>query len=73
VVGRFVGSKSYKLFELQLARLQWLNRRKVIGSANWKKAQIQIARLQAKNCQHSQRHIAQAHNLPSPKPQQDRH
>ncbi|MUG95765.1 IS200/IS605 family element transposase accessory protein TnpB [Scytonema sp. UIC 10036] len=42
------GAKSYKRFKDKLARLQWLNRHKVIGSASWKKAQLQIARLQRK-------------------------
>ncbi|MUG96087.1 IS200/IS605 family element transposase accessory protein TnpB [Scytonema sp. UIC 10036] len=42
------GAKSYKRFKDKLARLQWLNRQKVIGSANWKKAQLQIARLHRK-------------------------
>jgi putative transposase len=45
---RFIGTKSYKKFEKKLARLQWLNRHKVIGSNNWKKAQVQIARLHKK-------------------------
>ncbi|MCP2731125.1 RNA-guided endonuclease InsQ/TnpB family protein [Limnofasciculus baicalensis] len=41
----FEGAKSYKKLSTKLARIQWLNRRKVKGSGNWKKAQIKIARL----------------------------
>lgn len=42
------GAKSYKFYKNKLARLQWLNRRKLIGSANWKKAMMQVARLHRK-------------------------
>ncbi len=41
----FEGAKSYKKLSTKLARIQWLNRRKVKGSNNWRKAQIKIARL----------------------------
>ncbi len=41
----FLGAKSYRKYEAELSRLQWLNRHKVIGSANWRKAAIKIARL----------------------------
>ncbi|ACK69788.1 transposase, IS607 family [Gloeothece citriformis PCC 7424] len=44
----FEGAKSYRKLEKKLARLQWLNRHKVIKSANWEKAQIKIARLHKK-------------------------
>ncbi|MGK7902229.1 MAG: RNA-guided endonuclease InsQ/TnpB family protein [Hormoscilla sp.] len=44
----FDGAKSYRKYEKQLSRLQWLNRRRKIGSANWKKAQVKIARLHRK-------------------------
>ena len=37
--------RPYQQLEKKLAKLQWLNRHKVIGSANWKKAQIKIAKL----------------------------
>jgi putative transposase len=39
------GAKSYRKYEKKLARIQWLNRHKVIYSNNWKKAQVKIARL----------------------------
>lgn len=39
------GAKSYRKYEKKLARMQWLNRHKVIHSNNWKKAQLKIARL----------------------------
>ena len=38
----FEGAKSYRKYESNLSRLQWLNRHKEIGSANWRKAQIKI-------------------------------
>jgi putative transposase len=41
-------AKSYRQYEVKLARLQRLSRNKVKGSANWKKAQLQIARLHRK-------------------------
>ncbi len=41
----FEGGNSYKKLARKLARIQWLNRRKVKGSNNWRKAQIKIARL----------------------------
>jgi len=44
----FEGSKSYRKYEKQLARLQYLNRHKVKGSNNWNKAQRQIAKLHFK-------------------------
>ena len=44
----FEGTKSYRKYEKQLSRLQWLNRKRQIGSANWKKAQVKIARLHRK-------------------------
>jgi len=44
----FEGAKSYRKYEKQLSRLQWLNRKKQRGSANWKKAQVKIARLHRK-------------------------
>ncbi|WP_245602658.1 transposase [Gloeothece verrucosa] len=44
----FEGTKSYRRFEKKLARLQWLNRHKVIGSNNWRKATIKIALLHKK-------------------------
>ena len=37
--------RPYKQLEKKLARLQWLNRRKIVGSANWKKARARIAKL----------------------------
>ena len=42
------GAKSYRKYEKKLARMQWLNRHKIIRSSNWKKAQIKIARLHKK-------------------------
>ncbi len=44
----FKGAKSYKKYELKLARLQYLLRHKVVGSSNYKKAQLKIARLHRK-------------------------
>ncbi len=44
----FPSHMPYKRYAKRLARLQWLNRNKVIGSANWKKAQLKIAKLHAK-------------------------
>ena len=44
----FKGAKSYKRYELKLARLQYLLRHKVVGSSNYKKAQLKIARLHRK-------------------------
>ncbi|GBF82037.1 transposase, IS605 OrfB family protein [Aphanothece sacrum FPU1] len=44
----FEGAKSYRKYEKQLARLQYLSRHKVQGSNNWKKAQKQIAKLHFK-------------------------
>jgi putative transposase len=41
----FRGAKSYKKYEKKLARLQYLQRHKVVGSANYKKAQLKIARI----------------------------
>ena len=42
------GAKSYRKNKSKLARLQWINRNKIIGSNNWKKAQLKIARLHKK-------------------------
>ena len=42
------GAKSYCKNKSKLARLQWINRNKIIGSNNWKKAQLKIARLHKK-------------------------
>jgi putative transposase len=42
------GAKSYRKYEKKLARMQWLNRHKVIRSNNWNSAQIKIARLHRK-------------------------
>ena len=39
----FPGAKSYRNLEVQLSRLQYLNRHKVKFSSNWKKAQLKIA------------------------------
>jgi putative transposase len=39
------GAKSYRKYERKLARMQWLNRHKIIHSNNWKKAQVKIASL----------------------------
>lgn len=44
----FKGAKSYKKYQKNLARLQYLLRHKVIGSSNYKKAQLKIARLHRK-------------------------
>lgn len=44
----FSGAKSYRRFEKKLARLQWLNRHKLLRSKNWQKAQLKIARLHKK-------------------------
>ncbi|MFM7369217.1 MAG: RNA-guided endonuclease InsQ/TnpB family protein, partial [Sphaerospermopsis kisseleviana] len=44
----FDGVKSYKKYEKKLARMQYLNRHKLIGSNNYRKAQIKIARLHQK-------------------------
>jgi putative transposase len=44
----FKGAKSYRKYELKIARLQYLLRHKVIGSSNYKKAQLKIARLHRK-------------------------
>jgi putative transposase len=41
-------AKSYRKYEKKLARMQWLNRHKVIRSNNWNSAQIKIARLHRK-------------------------
>lgn len=45
---QFKGTKSYKKYEKNLARLQYLLRHKQIGSSNYKKAQLKIARLHRK-------------------------
>jgi len=37
--------RPFRALQKKLAKLQYLNRNKVIGSANWKKAQVQIAKL----------------------------
>lgn len=42
------GAKSYRKYGEKLARMQYLNRHKVLGSRNWKQAQIKIARLHRK-------------------------
>jgi putative transposase len=42
------GAKSYRKYEKKLARMQWLNRHKIIRSNNWNSAQIKIARLHKK-------------------------
>jgi putative transposase len=39
------GSSSYRKYEKKLARMQWLNRHKIIRSSNWNSAQIKIAKL----------------------------
>lgn len=39
------GAKSYRKYEKKLARIQWLNRHKVIHSNNWNSVQIKIAGL----------------------------
>ncbi|MEC4805537.1 MAG: RNA-guided endonuclease TnpB family protein [Jaaginema sp. PMC 1080.18] len=44
----FEGAKSYRKYEAQLSRLQWLNRNKTKGSSNWRKAQLKIAKLHRK-------------------------
>ena len=44
----FFSPMPYRRYAKRLARIQWLNRNKVIGSANWKKAQLKIAKLHAK-------------------------
>ena len=44
----FASPMPYRRYAKRLARLQWLNRNKVIGSANYQKAQLKIAKLHAK-------------------------
>ncbi len=44
----FASPMPYGRYVKRLARLQWLNRNKVIGSGNWKKVQLKIAKLHAR-------------------------
>ncbi len=44
----FASPMPYRRYVKRLARLQWLNRNKVIGSGNWQKVQLKIAKLHAR-------------------------